>query len=411
MIEDLWTVVLTSAQSAFIEVTVFVGVVLLLFGYIDYKLQGAFIETIEKSKKYQPVIGSLLGIIPGCGGSILLMPLYMKGSVTFGTVVATLIATAGDSAFVTLTQAPREFLLITIICLIVGTITGYVVDYYKIGEWVRKRSAKKDTNNLKKEHKKAEIMLDEIYCDNPVACRSSNLKHIGHEEGDEIDMILHHSSPLDPRKLSYKITHNCYIIFWVAIAIGFVLSVMNLMQIDMSSLPGLPNIGVWVGGLGTLITILYMICSKKMIHAQTHEDAEHKLFSLKETFIHNAEETAFVGTWVFAAYLVYELGVYIVGGEQVVAAAMNSAGLTSVLLGVLVGVIPGCGPQVIFVSLYLKGMFPFAALLANAISQDGDALFPLIAMDRKAAFWATMLNTIPAIIVGIAAYFIELNLV
>jgi hypothetical protein len=54
-------------------------------------------------------------------------------------------------------------------------------------------------------------------------------------------------------------------------------------------------------------------------------------------------------------------------------------------------------------------MFPFAALLANSISQDGDALFPLI-MDRKSAFWATVVNTIPAIIAGMLAYIIELRL-
>ena len=150
-----------------------------------------------------------------------------------------------------------------------------------------------------------------------------------------------------------------------------------------------------------------MVCSKKITQAQTHEDVEHKLFSLKETLIHNAQETAFVGTWVFAAYLAYELAVYFAGGEQVVVKAMTSTGLASVLLGVLIGVIPGCGPQVIFVSLYLKGMFPFSALLANAISQDGDALFPLIAMDRNAAFWSTVINTIVAAIVGFAAYFIE----
>ncbi len=88
---------------------------------------------------------------------------------------------------------------------------------------------------------------------------------------------------------------------------------------------------------------------------------------------------------------------------------MMSAGLTSVFIGVLVGIIPGCGPQVIFVSLYLRGMFPFAALLANGISQDGDALFPLIAMDRKSAFWATVLNTIPALLVGLIAYYIEMK--
>ena len=36
--------------------------------------------------------------------------------------------------------------------------------------------------------------------------------------------------------------------------------------------------------------------------------------SLRETFVHNAQETAFVGTWVFAAYLVYEFFIYAIGG-------------------------------------------------------------------------------------------------
>ncbi len=45
---------------------------------------------------------ALLGALPGCGGAIFLMPLYVKGQVSFGAVVSTLIATAGDSAFVLL---------------------------------------------------------------------------------------------------------------------------------------------------------------------------------------------------------------------------------------------------------------------------------------------------------------------
>ena len=90
-------------------------------------------------------------------------------------------------------------------------------------------------------------------------------------------------------------------------------------------------------------------------------------------------------------------------------AAMTSAGLVSIILGVLLGMIPGCGPQVIFVSLYLKGVFPFAALLANTISQDGDALFPLFALHPRAALLGTVLSTIPALVVGILAYCIELG--
>lgn len=316
---------------------------------------------------------------------------------------------SAQSAFVTLTQAPREFALITIICLIVGATTGYIVDYLNVGEWVRTRSEKKQISDLENAHQEAESALDGLYCENSASCRSSDLRHIGHVEGDEIDMILHHADPLDPTRLGYKNTHNCYIVFWAVLAVGLIPGVLNLMQVDFGELIGLPNAVTWIGVAGTLVSIVYMTRCGNIGQAQTHEDVEHKLFSLKETLIHNAQETAFVGTWVFIAYLVYEIAVCVIGGEQVVAAAMTSAGLTSVFLGVLVGLIPGCGPQIIFVSLYLKGMFPFAALLANSISQDGDALFPLI-MDRKSAFWATVVNTIPAIIAGMLAYIIELRL-
>lgn len=140
-----------------------------------------------------------------------------------------------------------------------------------------------------------------------------------------------------------------------------------------------------------------------------------KLASLKETFIHNAQETAFVGTWVFVAYLAYELFVLALGsgvyatGEMAITGFLTQTGLVAVIIGTLIGVIPGCGPQIIFVTLFTRGMVPFAALLANALSQDGDALFPLIAIDKRSAVWATIINTIPALLVGLLAYWIENN--
>ena len=75
------------------------------------------------------------------------------------------------------------------------------------------------------------------------------------------------------------------------------------------------------------------------------------------------------------------------------------------LLGVLVGFIPGCGPQVLVATLYINGVIPFAALIGNAISNDGDALFPAIALNPKAAVVATAYSAIPALIVGYGFYF------
>ena len=70
------------------------------------------------------------------------------------------------------------------------------------------------------------------------------------------------------------------------------------------------------------------------------------------------------------------------------------------------GFIPGCGPQVLEATLYVNGVIPFAALIGNAISNDGDALFPAIALNPRAAVVATGYSTIPALIVAYGFYFL-----
>jgi hypothetical protein len=72
------------------------------------------------------------------------------------------------------------------------------------------------------------------------------------------------------------------------------------------------------------------------------------------------------------------------------------------LIGVLAGFLPGCGPQIIITTLYLSGTIPMSALVGNAISNDGDALFPAIALAPKVALVATLYSAIPALII---AYF------
>ena len=53
----------------------------------------------------------------------------------------------------------------------------------------------------------------------------------------------------------------------------------------------------------------------------------------------------------------------------------------------------------------IEEAIPFSALVANAISQDGDALFPLMAIDMKAAIIATIYTTIPGVITGVLVYY------
>ena len=79
------------------------------------------------------------------------------------------------------------------------------------------------------------------------------------------------------------------------------------------------------------------------------------------------------------------------------------------LLAIFIGFIPGCGPQILTATLYLNGYVPFSAELGNAISNDGDALFPAIAICPREAILATVYSAIPAIIVAYSYFFLFEN--
>lgn len=381
MKQELLQIILQTAQASFIDVATFVGAILLVFGLINYKSQGKLLQTIKEKKKWQPLIGAILGLTPGCGGAILIMPLYVKKSVTFGTVIATLVATAGDSVFVLMSKEPITFLKVTAITFITGIISGYLIDILGIQV---KRSKNKDEKTHPKTH-------------------DLNIKHIGHEEGDPIDLKLHHESLHHHQKkgtLGYKLTHNGYIFYWLILLIGLPLGFLNLFQI----VP-LPEITLYLGVVGALFSIMLMLAGKKFLADETHEEEEIKLMSIKETLVHSAQDVAFVGTLVFIAFLAYEIFAYTAGlGE--LGGITDTAGLWSVITGSAVGIIPVCSPQIIFVSIYTKGLLPFAALVANSISQDGDALLPLLAMDKRAALVATIITTGVGLAVGLLFYFI-----
>ena len=93
-------ILVISMRDAFLAVTVFVAAMVLLFSWLQYVTAGRFVSWIRDNQRFQPAIGALMGLTPGCGGAIIVMPMYARGYVTYGTVIATLIATLGDAAFV-----------------------------------------------------------------------------------------------------------------------------------------------------------------------------------------------------------------------------------------------------------------------------------------------------------------------
>ena len=95
------------------------------------------------------------------------------------------------------------------------------------------------------------------------------------------------------------------------------------------------------------------------------------------------QDTHFVTVWVVASFMLFEILVNVAGLDLKTWFAHYA--YLAPLIAVIIGFLPGCGPQIIVTTLYIQGIIPFSALTANAISNDGDALFPAIALAPKAA--------------------------
>ncbi len=393
-VHDVVEIVVTSMRDAFLAVTVFVAAMVLLFSWLQYATSGRFVEYIRERKRLQPVIGALMGLTPGCGGAIVMMPMYARGYVTYGTVVATLIATLGDSAFVLIGAAVTDstfiapLLAVHAISFIVGVTWGYFVDM--TGTTPRKPLGR--------------------------------FGPIFNQEEPQIEP--EGESPLDdlsrevPEGLGYNILHQGYVLWWIVTLLGLVFAILLLVwsgqdadySLELAYNPlTLNGFITWIGLLGTTLSIILYIAQKNWFADDTEATIGDKLHSMRETMVHAASETAFVTFWVMIAYLAFE-SMLLFSGLSEQDMANYGDGFIAVTIAAIIGLIPGCGPQIIAITAYTKEIISFPALAANAISQDGDALFPLLVRHKAASLWATVHTTIPAIIVGIILLMSDVNI-
>ena len=391
---EVFEIIVVSMRDAFLAVTVFVAAMVLLFSWLQYITAGRFVDTIRENTRWQPVIGALMGITPGCGGAIVMMPMYARGYVTYGTVIATLIATLGDSAFVLIGAAVTDssfiapVIAVHLISLVIGICWGYLVDGMEItpSKPLGKFGPTFENNSLKPLSESKNEDAKEVFDD------------LGREEESG---------------WGYLLLHQGYTVWWIVTALGLIFAVLLLLwsaqdadftlEIDYNPLT-LHGFITWIGLIGTSLSIILYISQKNWIGDDTEASIGDKLYSMRETMIHSASETAFVTFWVMSAYLIFEFSMLFSGMNEA-DLVLYGDGIIAVILAAVIGLIPGCGPQIIAITAYTKDIISFPALAANAISQDGDALFPLLVRHRAASLWATVHTTIPAIIVGIILMF------
>ncbi|WP_297404555.1 putative manganese transporter [uncultured Cetobacterium sp.] len=392
---EIFHLIYTAGAEAFLGVGVFVAISLLIIGIIDYKFNGIIIRTLEKNKKNQIYLAAFLGLTPGCGGAILVVPMYALGRVSFGALVTAFITTMGDAAFVLMVGDMKAYIYILVISGVVGIVSGLIIDKFEIGK-----------DLVKNREKVKEQLGDDILVEEKL---HAGHRHIGHDKGDIVDQVLHSKNT---NRFVYKLTHKWwYKIFWTFTIICLPLAYEHMFHGHGANGEHIHGHGHEIfeifGFLGFISCIIYTFLSRKIVKSSDFDKVENKLNSLKETMIHSAEEVAFLVSWVFVAFFLYQLLLIGIGGTDSLKAFISQSGFIVVIIATLIGLIPGCGPQILLAALYIQGVIPFSALMANAICNDGDALFPLIALNKKSALMVTIYNVIPSLIVGGVLYFLE----
>jgi len=315
--------------DAYVQVSVFVAATLLIF-YSSERFFGFNIgKTLHNSRYFQVPLAAILGATPGCGGAIVVVAAYTAGNVRFGAVVATLVATMGDAAFLLIATRPDAAAVALPLALVAGTATGMTVDRLGVQP-----------------------------------CRIQRSK----------------GEPICPRIQSLRWRDAFYCLFAVLCLPG------GIILLTGYEIPAPFN--AWL----SLLAILGVACGSLIwafspVQNMTNPD-DHPMSRC-------AEETAFITAWVVGAFLAYEYAVAYSGLNLEVLFATFAPLLP--LVAIVIGLIPGCGPQVLVTTLYSTGLVPFAALMGNVISNDGDALFPAIALEPRAAILATLYSTIPAL--------------
>ena len=337
-------VIRSSMIDAYIQVSVFVGFTLFVFIGLDSLTKFDVKNFLSKTQKFHVGIASILGAIPGCGGAIIVVTQYIQGRISFGSLVAVLTATMGDAAFLILAIEPMTGLLIFGIGIIVGSISGYIIDLIH-------------GINFMQSETKIKVEFEKI---NKTFVSNFNF-------------------------------------FWLFLFIpGFILGILVAFQIEFDS-STYNTFLVFIASAGAILSI-FMWSLNPLSDFQCSTDKSRGMLSRV------VDTTNFVTTWVISGFLVFEIFMYFTSLDLKI---FFDLWLPFVpLIAILFGFLPGCGPQVVVATFYLNGYIPLSAELGNAISNDGDALFPAIALAPKAAILATLYSAVPALVVAYGYFYL-----
>jgi len=325
-----------------VSISFFVFVMMLLIEYLNVVSRGKWEAYFCRQQGFMQYIwAALLGATPGCLGAYASVTLYSHRMFSLGAIVATMIATSGDEAFVMFAMFPGKAFLITGILLAIALISGW--------------------------------LTDRIF--------KTDLAHDSHHSCEK--MVIHQADamPLLPGWKTFRNSWNEGPRILISLGLLTFIGLLVTGHLGPASwdwervsflIVGL--LGLWILGSSSQHFI--------RDHLWKHVTKEHlpTLFS-----------------WTFGALLV----IYLANESLDLTSIIADSKLQIALLAAAVGIIPSSGPHLIFVTLFAKGLLPMSTLVVSSIVQDGHGMLPLLAFSRVDFAKIKGINLFVGILVGV----------
>lgn len=366
-------------------ITTFVIGMMMVIEYVNVRTGGLWSGKLQKSHWMQILIGSVMGIIPGCLGTYVMVSLYVHRVVNFPALMAAFIATTGDEAFFMFSLFPKTALKISLVLFVLSFVTGTILQLFMKNKYVglgKVMSLPIHENEFCHYHGHHKV--------------KSNFKNITFVRA----LLITGCVAILALLLSGVIngSHHLNILMGGQTEESVVKSFEGSSKISVplnSELNEEPTLSMegseqikeeydekvihhnhegetdWIRY--TLI-LLFFIILIIIIIANDHFLEEH--FWEHVIKVHLPK----IFFWTFGVIF----GLTILNHFVNIQNLITSNPYIVLLIAILIGIIPQSGPHLIFVLLFAQGSLPLSILLASSIVQDGHGALPLLAESRKA---------------------------
>ena len=361
----VWEIVIEALRTS-ILVSGLVVVMMMLIESMNITSHGDFFSGLRRSRAGQILVSAALGAVPGCMGGFASVSLYTHGIISFGALIAMMIASSGDEAFVMFAMMPDQAWWITLVLLGLAIAFGFLIDavYHP-------------------KHPQA------MCCEPSYALHEEDAGHRHGAHGPGPGPAHAHGS----RHFTWRrLLMFLGVVAFIAALLGGLLEEEEEVPAAAGSRLGGINLlseewMYWLFGALSLIVLAVLVFGEDHFveeHLWRHVVARH----LPSCF-----------AWTFGVLILLGFGLHYLNIENWISS--NTA--LMIILAALVGCIPESGPHLIFVTLYASGVVPLPVLLASCISQDGHASLPLLAESKTSFLKAKVINFAAALAAGFIA--------